>query len=135
MIYKRSESRPIYKVRRDLNNGIPLNKDSIQELFDLKGFNILETALDKKAIPAELLDIFKQPEKGESFRKIKTVLFEKANKLKITFKIDHINDIRKRLKQGERVECPKCGALLQYYGPGSDYHPGIFCPNKDFEVL
>jgi hypothetical protein len=67
----------IYKIRKDLNNGKLLNKDSIQKLFELKAFNIIESALDNKAIPAELLDMFKQPEKGESFRKVRTVLLKR----------------------------------------------------------
>lgn len=125
----------IFKTKRELNCGKLLSMDAIHKLFDLKAFNVLEDALNKKAVSVELLDEFKQPEKGEGYRKIKTVLCEKTNKLKLTLKIDRIHDICKRLKDGEQVECPKCGALLHYYGPGSGYHPGVFCPNEDFWVL
>jgi hypothetical protein len=43
-------------------------------------------------------------------------------------------DIVKRAVNGEIVACPKCGEILVYCGPESGKHPGVFCPNKDFEV-
>ncbi|GAB1529617.1 MULTISPECIES: hypothetical protein [Brevibacillus] len=46
-----------------------------------------------------------------------------------------IQSICDKAANGENVFCPKCGELLQFFGVDSGKHPGVFCPNNDFQVL
>ncbi|AWB43488.1 hypothetical protein DCC85_04130 [Paenibacillus sp. CAA11] len=46
-----------------------------------------------------------------------------------------IQTIREKLMKGETVKCPKCGEYLNFLGKNSGKHPGVFCPNGDFEIL
>ncbi len=49
--------------------------------------------------------------------------------------IEMMQTIRKRVINGENVSCPKCGERLIFLDRNSGEHSGIFCPNKDFEIL
>jgi transposase len=46
-----------------------------------------------------------------------------------------IRKIIEKVLKGEEAECPHCGMPLVYCGKDSGRHPGIYCPNKDFEVI
>ncbi|GGJ31898.1 hypothetical protein [Paenibacillus hunanensis] len=49
--------------------------------------------------------------------------------------IEMMQTIRKRVMNGDNVSCPKCGERLIFLDKNSGKHPGIFCPNGDFEIL
>ncbi len=57
------------------------------------------------------------------------------DKDKIISEMRAIRDLGEKAMNGEDVYCPKCGALLTFYGPNSGKHPGLFCPNGDFKTL
>lgn len=59
----------------------------------------------------------------------------KRSKEEILEEIEEMHLLRKKVMSGEKIPCPKCGEYLIFYGKNSGKHPGIFCPNNDFEIL
>ncbi len=68
----------IYKAKEDVDNGTLLDRAHINKLLELNAFQAIEYALEKNSIKKEALCEFKRPEKGEKDRKIKEVLYKKA---------------------------------------------------------
>lgn len=60
---------------------------------------------------------------------------KKRSREEILSEIEVIQTIREKLMKGERVKCPRCDEYLKFLGKNSGKHPGVFCPNGDFEVL
>ena len=71
-----------FKCREIIRSGNSLNADEVSKLIELRAFSTLDFALDKKAITMEGLERFVEPVNSEKDRKIKLVLFQKANKIK-----------------------------------------------------
>ncbi|WP_411348053.1 hypothetical protein [Paenibacillus sp. WLX2291] len=49
--------------------------------------------------------------------------------------IELMQTTRQKVMSGEKVSCPKCGKNLIFFDKNSGRHPGVFCPNGDFEIL
>ncbi|XOK62179.1 hypothetical protein ACJ7K1_03315 [Paenibacillus elgii] len=49
--------------------------------------------------------------------------------------IERVQEIREKVVAGEEVKCPNCGQTLMFFQKDSGRHPGVYCPNDDFEVL
>ena len=60
---------------------------------------------------------------------------EKRTRAEILKEVECNQLIREKVVKGEKVVCPKCGEVLFYSGKQSDKHPGVYCPNDDFEIL
>lgn len=92
----------IYKIKKDVDNGLLLDRSDLIKLLDLNAFQAIEYVLEKNSIKKEALCEFKIPEKGEKDRKIKEALYKKAQEIgkgdkivRIEFSkaLSHIQDI------------------------------------------
>ncbi|OWR28337.1 hypothetical protein CDO73_18860 [Saccharibacillus sp. O23] len=67
-----------FEARTKIASGEPLSRAETERLYEAAAFGVLESAFDRKAIPKGAIDVFVRPAEGETDRKRKLSLFDKA---------------------------------------------------------
>ncbi|UKS29654.1 hypothetical protein LOZ80_12260 [Paenibacillus sp. HWE-109] len=71
-----------FKAKTLLENGMCLNREIVQELLAVKGYEVLELAIDNNALTNDTYVLFVCPIQGEDNRKAKQRFFDKIEFLK-----------------------------------------------------
>lgn len=71
----------IYRAEKDITDGRLLNRDQIQSLLSLRAYDTLNKMLDRKAFAPAGLELFEEPQVGESDSKHKRKLYERAKQI------------------------------------------------------